>query len=145
MPNPANKVPALILRSPLHRALSSRYLLIEFTGRKTGRIFRTPVAYVADDGDRVLLATDSPWWRNFTDPAPVRMWLRGREVTGTATALTDSAASEAVLRRLVDAIPSYARPAKLARDQQRKVSDAEVARAVAAGRVGIAVELTRGS
>jgi F420H(2)-dependent quinone reductase len=65
--------------------LNSRYLVIEFTGRKTGRIFRTPVAYVAD-GERVLLSTDSPWWRNFITPAPVRLWPRGRLWQGTATA-----------------------------------------------------------
>ena len=54
----------------------------------------------------------------------------------------DPGDSAAALRRLVDNIPSYARPAGLARDNQRRISDAEIARAVAAGRVGIAVDLT---
>ena len=72
----ANQVPAMILRSPVHGMLSSRYLVLEFTGRKSGRRFRTPVAYIRD-GKRILLTTDSPWWRNITTPAPVRLWLRG--------------------------------------------------------------------
>jgi hypothetical protein len=42
--------------------------------------------------------------------------------------------------RLVDAIPSYAGPAELDR-QGGRVSDAEVARGVAEGRVGIEVKL----
>ena len=40
----ANQVPAMILRSPVHGMLSSRYLVLEFTGRMSGRRFRTPVA-----------------------------------------------------------------------------------------------------
>jgi hypothetical protein len=78
----------MILRSPLHRLLSSRYLVIEFTGRKSGRRYRTPVAYVRD-GERILVATDSRSWHNFTTPARVRLWLRGRPVNGTATAMSD--------------------------------------------------------
>ncbi len=31
-----NKIPAAILRSPLHPIMSSRYLLLSFTGRKRG-------------------------------------------------------------------------------------------------------------
>ncbi|MQA82506.1 MAG: DUF385 domain-containing protein [Streptosporangiales bacterium] len=141
MPNPANHIPALVLRSPLHRILSARYLLLEFTGRKTSRTFRAPVAYVLDHAHRIVLTTDSPWWRNFTAPAPVRLWLRGRVVAGTATAMADPNQTAAALRRLVDAIPSYARPAGLARDTHRHVSDAEIARAVAAGRVGIDIDV----
>lgn len=134
-----NLFPSLILRSPLHPAMSGKYTIIEFTGRKSGRQYATPVAYIRE-GDRVLLSTDSPWWRNFTDPAPVRLRLRGRTVAGTATAVTDPEAAAAIIRRLVDAIPSYARPAELVKEDGR-VSDAEIARGVAEGRVGIEVRL----
>lgn len=136
----ANQVPAVILRSPLHGMLSARYLVIEFTGRKSGRRYRTPVAYIRDR-NRILLTTDSPWWRNFSTPVPVRLWIRGRVVPGTATAMADADDSAAALRRLLDAIPSYARPANLARGRDGRVSDEEISRAVAAGRVGIAIEL----
>ncbi len=66
----ANTVPMLILRSPVHRLMSGRYAIIEFTGRKSGRRYATPIAYVRD-GDRVLLSTDSPWWRNLKGGATV--------------------------------------------------------------------------
>jgi hypothetical protein len=56
-----NFFPSLILRSPLHQLMSGKYAIIEFTGRKSGRVYTTPVAYVRD-GDRVLLSTDSHWW-----------------------------------------------------------------------------------
>lgn len=143
MPSAADRVrnvfPSLILRSPLHPIMSGRYAIIEFTGRKSGRRYATPIAYVRD-GDRVLLSTDSPWWRNVAGGAPVRLHLRGRTVPGTATAITDPEEAAAIIRRLLDAIPSYAKPAHLAREDGR-VSDAEVARGVAAGRVGIEVVL----
>lgn len=36
-----NAFPTLLLRLPLHRVLSSRYLLLSFTGHKTGRRYIT--------------------------------------------------------------------------------------------------------
>ena len=57
-----NTFPTLIMRSPFHAIVSSKYTIIEFTGRKSGRVYRTPVAYL-QDGDHVLLSTDSRWYR----------------------------------------------------------------------------------
>jgi deazaflavin-dependent oxidoreductase (nitroreductase family) len=140
MPNKfVNTFPSMIIRSPLHAIMSSKYAIIEFRGRKSGRIYRTPVAYVRD-GDRILMSTDSPWYRNVAGGAPVRMVVRGRTVVGTADTVTDADASAAILRKLVDAIPSYSRPAGLAREEGR-VSDAEIRRAIAAGRVSIEIRL----
>ena len=93
MPNPANQVPAIILRSPLHRLLSSRYLDDRVHRPQERSRLRTPVAYVHDGQDRILLSTDSPWWHNFTEPARLRLWLRGRVVTGAATALSATRAT----------------------------------------------------
>ena len=129
----------MIIRSPLHGIMSSKYAIIEFRGRKSGRIYRTPVAYVRD-GDRILMSTDSPWYRNVAGGAHVRMVVRGRTVEGTADTVTDADASAAILRKLVDAIPSYSRPAGLAREDGR-VSDGEIRRAIAAGRVSIEIRL----
>jgi len=139
-----NAFPTLILRSPLHGLLSNRYAIIEFTGRRSGRRYATPIAYLRD-GDHILLSTDSGWQRNLVGGAQVRLHLRGQTLAGRATALVDPRESEAVIRQLVDAIPSYARLAGLAREDGR-VSDAEIARAVnQGGRVGISVVLESGS
>ncbi len=138
-----NAFPALILRSPLHGLMSGRYAIIEFTGRKTGRRYATPIAYLRN-GDRVLLSTDSRWHRNLVGGAPVGLRLGGRQVAGDATAAVDPEASAEIIRQLVDAIPSYARLAGLARTNGR-VTDAAIANAVRAGRVGITVLLASGS
>lgn len=41
-----------LLRSPLHGLMSKNTMLIEFKGRKSGRMFTTPVSYHIE-GDRV--------------------------------------------------------------------------------------------
>jgi len=41
-----NRIPATVLRSPLHPMMSGKYLLLSFTGRKSGRRYTTPVAYL---------------------------------------------------------------------------------------------------
>ncbi|MEU6584207.1 nitroreductase/quinone reductase family protein [Nocardia sp. NPDC046763] len=138
-----NFFPSLIIRSPFHSLMSAKYGILTFTGRKSGRIYSTPMAYVRE-GNRVLLSTDSPWHRNLTGGAPVTLLLRGRTVQGVATPVSDPAEGAAILRTLVDAIPSYAGPAELATENGR-VPDAEIARAVTTGgRVSIAVELGAG-
>ncbi len=135
----ANAVPTLVPRSRLHRLMSGRYAIIEFTGRTSGRHYSTPIAYV-QDGGRVLLSTDSKWWRYLSGGAPVRLRTRGPDVPGTATPLLDPAASLAVIRQLTDAISSYARMARLAsRDGQ--VPDSEIVRQIQEGRVAIEVTL----
>jgi hypothetical protein len=135
-----NLFPALILESPLHGIMSAKYGILTFTGRKSGRIYSTPMAYVRE-GDRIFLSTDSPWHRNLTGGAPVTMRLRGRKTTGVATPVHDPAEGAAILRKLVDAIPSYAGPAGLAKEDGR-VSDAEIERSVTTGgRVSIVVAL----
>jgi nitroimidazol reductase NimA-like FMN-containing flavoprotein (pyridoxamine 5'-phosphate oxidase superfamily) len=135
-----NLFPTLIIRSPLHGLMSTKYGMLSFTGRKSGRQYTTPMAYVRE-GDRVYLSTDSPWHRNLTGGAPVTMRLRGRNVTGTATPIPDPIEGAAILRKLVDAIPSYAGPAGLAKENGR-VTDDEIARSVTTGgRVSIVVAL----
>ena len=134
-----NVLPSAVLRSPLHPLMSSTYALIEFTGRRTGHLYSTPVAYLQDAHD-VLISTDSAWWKNFRGGAAVGMVLRGRRVRGTAHPVMDPVESVSVLRRLVDEIPSYAKPAGLTRVQGR-VCDAEIARALAQGRVCVRIAL----
>src|SRR5688500_161870 len=66
--------PAL-LRSPAHRLLSGSVLLLQYTGRRTGRRYGLPVMY-ASFGDGFVVMAGQPaaktWWRNFgCDPQPV--------------------------------------------------------------------------
>ena len=134
-----NAVPSLVLRSPAHRLMSGRYAVLEFTGRTTGRKFRTPVAY-AQDGSRILVSTDSAWWKNLVDRPDVRLRLQGRGVYGTARVVGDETEAADILGELVRRVPGYARPARLA-TMHGNVPMPELQRAVADGRRSIEILL----
>jgi hypothetical protein len=50
----ANMVVRPLLRSRLHGVLSSRLMLLDYTGRKTGRRYTFPVGYFPWDDGAVL-------------------------------------------------------------------------------------------
>ncbi len=67
-----------LLRSPLHRLLSGKLLVITVTGRKTGRTYANPVAYAESEGT-LLIGTAASWRRNLRAGEPVHITWRGRE------------------------------------------------------------------
>jgi hypothetical protein len=80
-----------ILRSPLHGLLSRRLMLITVAGRRTGRRYTLPVAYVNQPGTLDVLIADMDlkvWWRNLKGGAPVELLLQGRIIRARAEALT---------------------------------------------------------
>ncbi len=82
-----NPLIAGILRSPLHFLLSFGLMLITVTGRRSGRSYTIPVGYRRVDGGLVVMvsrARRKQWWRNYREPSPVALRLRGREVLGRA-------------------------------------------------------------
>ncbi len=92
--NPMMKVANLIfpplLRSPLHFLASHGLMLISVTGRKTGKIYTTPVAYVSE-GKAVFFFSGRHliWTKNLSGGAPVWLTLRSQEVQGNAVPLDD--------------------------------------------------------
>lgn len=109
-PKAMNTVMSTILRTPLlHRALSGMMLLITFTGRKSGKTYTTPVGY-HQDGNTVIILTKRfrKWWRNFEEPAPVTLRLRGQDVTGEAVSLTDTEAMLPYMVKMIEAAPRQA-------------------------------------
>lgn len=101
-----NKIPAAILRSPLHPLMSKKYLLLSFTGRKSSKKYTTPMAYLRE-GDALLVTTDSPWWKNLRGGAPVTVRVGGDEYEGTGEAVTQHAEVVHVLSRFLDTQPGY--------------------------------------
>ena len=100
-----NRLLKPLLRSPLHRLISDQVALLTYTGRKTGKRYTIPVFY-RDKGDRITVAVGWPerkaWWRNLTgEGAPVRLLVRGRELTGHAVATREDD-QDAVVRIQLD-------------------------------------------
>jgi deazaflavin-dependent oxidoreductase (nitroreductase family) len=86
--SPAGRALVLrILRSRAHLLLSRSAIELMYTGRRTGRRYALPVQY-ARQGDWLVVlpqgAQQKTWWRNFMNPRPVTVRLRGRLREGTA-------------------------------------------------------------
>lgn len=135
-----NSFPKLILKSPLHALMSGRYMLLTFKGRRSGRSYTTPVAYLRRQ-DTVILTTDSPWWSNLMGGAPVTVQLRGATRTGMADVIQGTEAAAEGLAALVEAIPSYGKFAGVRRDEQGHANEDDTKSAIEGGRVLIRIEL----
>ncbi len=83
-----NPVVRLLLRSPLHGMVSKALMLLTFTGRKSGKRYTIPVAYVRQN-DVVTVFTSHAWWKNLRDGAPVQVEIQHVRRTGTAVAISD--------------------------------------------------------
>jgi hypothetical protein len=103
--NPMAKV---ILRSPLHRVMSRRLMLITFAGRRSGKHFTTPISYV-QQGHTLLLGVGGPWWKNLRGGVPVQVRLRGKIYAGRAEAWADEASMSRVYRTILAQNPTQAR------------------------------------
>lgn len=140
-----NKVPAAILRSPLHPLMSNKYLLLSFKGRRSGRRYTTPVAYLGE-GDAFLVTTDSPWWKNLRgeDGAgiPVTVRVKGREYEGTGEAVTNETEVARVLGKFLEAQPGYGKFVGVRRGAGGRGNPSELEEA-ARGRVVVRVLPTR--
>jgi hypothetical protein len=130
----------LLLASPLHFPLSRFFMLLGWTGRKTGRRYGTPVSYVRED-DRVFVTTGDRWWRSLVGGGQVRLRLAGHSRTGTATPITDREESIAVHARLFRERPFFRRLAGLPAAAGGGADPADVARAVDAGRMLVRIDL----
>jgi len=76
-----NPFMAWVLRSPFHRLLSQNMMLVQYTGRKSGKAYAVPVNYL--QREQMLCTISQPdrtWWRNFREGAPASLLLRGEQV-----------------------------------------------------------------
>lgn len=126
-----NRVMCGVLRVPvLHRVVSRQILLIEVVGRRTGRRYAVPVAYVRDSegggrpagaggeaagrrGHRdLLVGTEFPWGRNLRTGEPVTIVLGGVRRVADVTVLTaeqDVVEAYAAICRSSRQFPSFNR------------------------------------
>jgi hypothetical protein len=138
---PRNWVPAVVLRSPLHRILSSKMLLIEFVGRRSGRRFATPVNY-HQGGSTVLITTDSAWFKNFTGGGGhARVHLRGQTHRVRVELVTEPLAAAAGLVTIVRAQPAYGRWTNVRIASSGEPDHADARAEIARGRVLLRLQL----
>jgi hypothetical protein len=132
-----NPVYRVVLRTPLlHWPWSRLALVIEFTGMKSGRTYRTPAHYVRD-GDRLLLTSGDRWCHNLAGGVPVRVWLDGRERRGTAELVTDEEESLALHLQMIERRPIFGRLIGLTRGDEHE----GLRRSLRAGRRAVVISL----
>lgn len=88
-----NRVVDVVLRSRVHWLLSRGLTLITVTGRRSGRRYTIPVGYLETPDAVVVLVGDAPsktWWRNYRQPGPIEVRLRGVPRVGRAVVLQPS-------------------------------------------------------
>src|SRR5262249_32980966 len=95
-----NPCVAAILRSPFHRVLSSRVLLLTCTGRKSGRRFTIPVEYTRD-GDILTVFSSRRWPVNLRGGATVALELQGRRYTAHADVVDEPAVVLTEVERMI--------------------------------------------
>jgi F420H(2)-dependent quinone reductase len=79
-----NPVVRVLLSSPLHRVLSHKVMVLEVTGRRTGRRLSFPVGrYPRGDGT-FLISAGGRWRHNIRGGANVNVVLDGRRRAGYA-------------------------------------------------------------
>jgi deazaflavin-dependent oxidoreductase (nitroreductase family) len=124
---PENSIPPFVnsmmrfmLRSPLHPVVSKSILLITFQGRKSGKLYTTPLSY-SEEGPYVYAFTHAKWWKNLQGGAPVKLFIRGREFSAIATTVSDDrqAITDGLLAHLKK-VPSDAKFYKVALDEARQ-------------------------
>ncbi len=100
-----------MLRSPFHGMLSGGSMLLTVRGRKTGKLYTTPVDYYEEDGFIWILSNrDRNWWRNLQGGANVEMLLKAKPVKGFAELELDEKAVEGQLVKYIQHKPYTAKP-----------------------------------
>ena len=130
-----------ILRSPLHGLVSKNTMLITFSGRKSGKVYTTPVGYVRNDNDiTVFSQRHSSWWRNLRGGASVTVRLKGQDLKAIGESIEDKKTVAAGLLAYLQKRPHYARFFQVTLDPDGQPNPEEVARA-SQNRVMIRVQL----
>jgi hypothetical protein len=138
-PKLVNRVVSLLLQLPgVHRIGSADIMLLEVTGRKSGRIYQIPLGY-ARYQSTVFTTTDDRWWRNLRDGAPVRLLLARRWYRGVGQAVLDREMAMNGMRDLVAGCPRYAKWLNIARDQDGHAVAGDLARELDNGRIVIRI------
>ena len=63
-----NPIVRFILRSSAHGLMSHNTVLLEFTGRKSGKVYTMPVSYHRNKAQvHCFTERNNQWWRNLAD------------------------------------------------------------------------------
>jgi deazaflavin-dependent oxidoreductase (nitroreductase family) len=108
----ATRIVLLLLRSPLHRLVGDRVMLLAVSGRRSGRRYSLPVRYAVDDRTLVVVAEAdrTTWWLNLLRQAPVDVRMDGRRRHGIAHLVWDADEADRALAAYARTFPEVLPP-----------------------------------
>jgi deazaflavin-dependent oxidoreductase (nitroreductase family) len=116
-----NTLMVWLLRSPLHGLLSGNTMVINYTGRKSGKAYRLPVSYLRlDDTLLTISFKNRTWWRNLRGGASVTVHLQGKDVSARAEVVEDDQAVVDGLRAFIGKSQPAARMLGVNLDESRQ-------------------------
>ncbi|WP_019925927.1 nitroreductase/quinone reductase family protein [Nocardia sp. BMG111209] len=121
-----------VLRSPLHRPISGKLLVVTVIGRKTGRRIPVPVAYAEHDG-ALLVGTSAAWRRNLRPGAPVEVTLRGRTVAADWDIVSEEEQAADLYKVILVKNATHGRFVQIALEPDGEVNRADLRRALDRG------------
>lgn len=129
-----------VMRRFLNRGIGSKTLMmLEFTGRRSGRSYSFPVGYM-QNGKTLFCYSPFSWWRNLRGGAPVTVVLRGDKLRGVADVCTDTDEIATGLDTYLRHNPGDARFYRVKLDKDRQPIPQDIAQA-AKDNVQIRIEL----
>jgi len=122
-----------LLRTPgLSRIIGSRLVTLYVVGRKSGRRYTVPVAYLAQ-GDDLLIGTSFGWARNLRTGQPVAFRFKGKTRLADVQTLTTELDVVTVYAHLAAANPAFARLSRVHVDQDGNANHRDLHSAWVAG------------
>jgi hypothetical protein len=118
-----------LLRSPLHGVMSKQFLILGYTGRKSGERYHLPIVY-RREGAQVTLVAGHPWWVNVRGGAAVTLQIAGAAVRGVATPVEDRDQAGRALLALLEELPHFAKMYKATLTPEGRPDPASVRAAV---------------
>ncbi len=121
-----------LLGLPVRTPLGKRLMLVHHTGRRTGKHYRQPVSYVEAEGG-LLTPGGGRWTRTLQDGEPVRIRLRGRDVTARPELVADPDEVERLLTVMAKANPSLQRFVRIPSDPDGRLDQTKLTAAIEHG------------
>lgn len=96
-----NPMMGFLLRSPLAGLARNQFMVLGFTGRKTGRAYSIPLSAHLIDG-QLYAITGNPWKQNFRDGGPVQVVYDGKTTAMRGELVRDRAVVSDLLLRCAE-------------------------------------------
>jgi deazaflavin-dependent oxidoreductase (nitroreductase family) len=128
-----NRIARGLLRVPLlSRAVGNGLITLYVVGRKSGKRYTVPMAYLRHEG-ALLLGSGFAWGRNLRTGEPVEVRFKGRRRTADVRVLTDEAGVTEHYAVIARRNPGFARFNKIGFDEAGEPDPRDLHAAWAAG------------